>query len=381
MKKTLLVLAILSLVVFVARPALAADPIKIGIMMELTGPLADYGALAKQAMEMRFEEANYTVAGRPIKVIWEDDASDPVKALEKAKKLVEADKVDFLIGPIASDAHLTIAPYLAQSKILDMAIESTEWDLHEFGNWFAFPGTSRTFATPMGDWLYEKGYRTMATLGADYAFGYTVIGGPADRFKERGGKVIQEQWVPYGTMDYGPFLTNLKKADVFMIWEPGDDMMRLLKQYFQFGLKMPIFIADPASLRSEHMAEIGEPMLGMIGMLDYTWRIDHPANHKFVKAFEAKFGGKPEMVHSTAYSVVSIYLAGLEATGGDASFEVLREAILGLKTDTPHGPTSFSRSGFAITPRYMVEAKIIEGRYVWEPFKTYPAVRDPRDNS
>jgi branched-chain amino acid transport system substrate-binding protein len=156
--------------------------------------------------------------------------------------------------------------------------------------------------------------------------------------------------------------------------------MRLLKQYHQFGLKMPVVIADPASLRSEHMAEIGEPMLGMVGMLDYTWRIDHPANLKFVKAFEAKFGGKPEMVHSTAYSVVSIYLAGLEATGGDASFDALRPAILGLQIDTPHGATSFSRSGFAVTPRYMVEAKIIEGLYVWEPFKTYPAVRDPRDN-
>ena len=347
--------------------------------MELTGAGADYGAEAKLAIEMRLEEANYEVAGRPIEVIWEDDATDPSVALEKAKKLVEADKVDFIQGPIWSDAHLVMAPYLAETKTLANAFESSAWELNEYGNWVVFTGTSLSYAGPLGDWLYDQGYRTVTTLSADYAFGYTVMNGPADQFKARGGTVVKQQWVPYGTIDYGPFITALEEADVFMPWEPGADMMRLLTQYREFGVDIPVAIPSPSSMRSEQMAEVGESILGVVGMDVYSWTLDYPANLEFVAAFEAKFGKKPQMAHSTAYVVTSYLLAGLEATGGDANFDVLRPAILGLELDTPHGPLSFSPSGFAISPRVMVEARIVDGVYTWDAFETFPGERDPRD--
>ena len=357
-----------------------AKPIKIGVILELTGPGASYGVPAKQSIELRLEESNYQVAGRKIKVVWADDKTSPATAIQEAKKLVELDKVNFILGPIFSDAQDAIAPYLARHHIMDIAPMGASWGLHKYGNWVVIPGSLYSFGIPLGDYAYDKGYRTMTTLGADYVAGFQMVNGVANRFKARGGKVIQQQWVPYGTSDYAPYITALKKADVFVVWTIAPDMLTLLKQYHQLGLKMPLEIIEADNLNSKQLAGIGKPIIGTKGMIAaYTQRLNYPSNHKFIAALKAKFKRSPDMIDGTAYTAMSIYLAGLKATGGDTHLGVLRPAILRLKLRSPIGPISFSPSGFALTNRYMAEVKVINGKYVWDPFKTYTKVRDPRD--
>jgi len=91
------------------KPAPTAEPIKIGVLLPFTGAIADYGPLCKDGVELRFEQANYQVAGRPVKLIIEDDATDASIALEKAKKLVEVDRVGLVIGPIMSSMAMALA--------------------------------------------------------------------------------------------------------------------------------------------------------------------------------------------------------------------------------------------------------------------------------
>jgi ABC-type branched-subunit amino acid transport system substrate-binding protein len=132
----------------------------------------------------------------------------------------------------------------------------------------------------------------------------------------------------------------------------------------------------------EHMAEVGPAILGLKGMVRiYTKTLEYPANRKFVPAMIAKTGKPPEELHGCAYTSMSIYLAGLEATGGDARLEVLRPAILKVKLeDTPTGPVSFTSNGFAVTNRHLVEAVMENNEYVWKVLKVYKNVRDPRDD-
>jgi len=374
-------LAVAALLMSVSAPGSAmGKPIKMGVILELTGPGASYGVPAKQSIELRLEEAHYQVAGRPIKVVWEDDKTSPATAIQKAKKLVELDKVDFILGPIFSDAQDSIAPYLARQHIMCMAPIGASMELQKYGNWIVFPGSLYSFGIPLGDYAYGKGYRTMTTLGADYIAGYRMVNGVADRFKARGGAVIQQQWVPYGTSDYAPYLTALKKADTFVVWTIAPDMLTLLRQYHQLGLKMPLLIIEADNLNSKQLAGIGKPLLGTKGMIAaYTQRLDYPSNHKFMAALKARFGRSPDMIDGCAYTCMSIYLAGLKATGGNPRLEVLRPAILRLRLNVPAGPISFSPSGFTLANRYMAEVKLINGKYIWDPFKTYTKVRDPRD--
>ena len=377
----MVMLVVAALVMIIPAPGSGmAKPIKMGVILELTGPGASYGVPAKQTIELRLEQCHYEVAGRPIKVVWEDDQTSPATAMLKAKKLVELDKVDFILGPIFSHVQDSIAPYLARHHIMGMAPIGASLELKKHANWIVFPGSLYSFGIPLGDYAYGKGYRTMTTLGADYIAGYRFVNGVGDRFKAKGGSVIQQQWVPYGTSDYAPYLTALKKADVFAVWTIAPDMLTILKQYYQLGLKMPILIIEADNLNSSQLAGIGEPLLGTKGMIAaYTQRLDYPSNHDFVKALKAKFGRSPDMIDGCAYTCMSIYLAGLEATKGDPHLGVLRPAILRLKLNTPAGPVSFAPSGFALSNRYMAEVKLIDDKYAWDPFETYTEVRDPRD--
>lgn len=371
-----------------ALPACRGGPaeeetIKLGIILEMTGPISFAGKELKQAVVLRLEEANYQVAGKRIEVIWEDDASDPTKAIEKAKKLIELDKVDLLFGPVYTDAQEAMSPYLAQEKILNITPISGSWEMVKYGNWILIPSTANTYATPLADYAISQGYRTMATIGADYVFGRKVLRGVTDRYEELGGEVIQQQWTKYGTPDYAPYFTALKKADVLVWWHAHADQIIMLKQYYELGVKIPLLIIQTETFSQELLAEIGPSVVGTKGMItSWARSIPNPASKNFVAAYKKRWGEYPLMIAGTSYSAMSVYLAGLEATGGDARLEVLRPAILKLELDLPIGQNiTFSPNGIALSNRYMVEAKLVNGELEWVPFKTYTKVADPRDTS
>ena len=116
----------------------AADPIKIGTLLNLTGPIAFIGPLFKSGIVKALEEVDYTVGGRKIVLIPEDVAADMNVALQKSKKLVERDRVNIIIGPLMGDAHMAIAPYLANKKVLTTSFYCGDLELTKYKNWFIF---------------------------------------------------------------------------------------------------------------------------------------------------------------------------------------------------------------------------------------------------
>ena len=365
---------------FLGTARAADDQINIGFIMELTGPGSFYGVPSKEAIELRLEQAGYTVAGKKINAIWEDDATKPATAVDKAKKLVELHKVDMLLGPLFSDAQDAMAPYLARHKIISAACAGGNWDLHKHPNWIVFPGTPETSDSPLGEYAYDQGYRTMDTLGQDYSAGYGHIGGPVDRFKEKGGEIVQQQWVPYPTADYAPYLTSLKKADVLVTWLVMPDLLTAVKQYFEYKVQTPLMVGEAENLAPEHLAQIGPQAVGLIGNLrGYTTRIDNPENKKFVSAYREKYHRDPSYIEGFAHTCMDIYLKGLEATNGNPKLDVLKPAIMGLKLKEPGGPVAFSSNGYALTNRYLAKVQVDSGGYFWAPFKAYEGLRDPRD--
>src|SRR5688572_29421018 len=93
-----------------------AGPVKLGFIWLPTGVAADYGPEGKQAIELRLEQAGYTVAGRKVElVIGDEDALDATVTLDRVKKLVEQDRVDLLLGPLFGSSQQAVGPYLADS--------------------------------------------------------------------------------------------------------------------------------------------------------------------------------------------------------------------------------------------------------------------------
>ncbi|MBL7205201.1 MAG: ABC transporter substrate-binding protein [Desulfobacteraceae bacterium] len=360
--------------------AQAAEPIKIGTILNLTGPIAFIGPLFKNGIVLALEEVNYTVAGRKIELIPEDAAADMNVCLEKSKKLVERDKVHIIIGPLMGDAHMAIAPYLANKKVVSATFYCGDIELTKYKNWFIYPTTLVGLTAPVGYYAAELGHKTMITAGSDYAGGQGFIKGIKLAFEKKGGKVVQEVWWPVGNKDFGPYFSSLKKADCIGYFVEGPSAAQLfLSQYQEFGVKIPLLGTTLAADMPEQItSQLGDGVLGLKGQALYMTGMDTPINKKWVAAMTKRFGQTPGGLEANSYAITKAILAALKATGGDDSYEKLWPALLKVKIDTPQGPLAVSPEGVALVDNYIVELKKKDEKYYWDPIKTFKAVADPR---
>ena len=375
-----LVLGALLFVGACRAPAPKVEPVRIGVILPMTGSLADAGPKAKQGIELRFAEAGWEVAGRPIQLIYEDDGSEDTGGLEKAKKLVESDKVHMLIGGILLEFCI---PYTAEVKVPQIGLRPIIPRTGMVLTYDFMPdGTFKMFDYPMAWYAYDKlGYKTATCIAHDMNDGRETITNFTDAFQAKGGTVVQEQFSPMMTADYGPYLVALKQAAVTMAWMYPPEIAAFLKQYNEFGLfkKQPVIIPLCEVLMQEMMPDLGDYILGIKGSCDYHWPIDTSVNKKFVAGIKEKYG-ETTMVDSYTlggYEAASIALVALKATGGDTTSEKLRQAILGVNIETPSTKSlTFRPDGWGSKDMHIFDLQKIDGQYAWEPIYTYPAV-DP----
>jgi len=354
------------------------EPIKIGAVLPLTGGLSIHAPFNKGGMEVAIDEFNWQIHGRPIKIIYEDDNSfDEVMALQKFRKLCEVDKVQVMFGPMASSSLLGTETYIDVVKMPTFQIgwqgEFKAWD--KPGWQFAAGGALAQQAYPGGTLAYKMGHRTATTIGVDYETGYQGAGAFADGFRKAGGTVVQQQWAPMGTPDWGPYFSGLKKADCTAAIVLGGDMMTLAKQWHEFGLwdKRPLIYLANEGLLSSTLKQLGDFMQGLFSVTDYTWTIDTPKNKKFVSAFEAKTGLKPSPIAFITYINMSLALHAIEKAGGNTDPEAIREAVLGLTIETPTGPVTFDKEkGYTIKNIFGTEVQKVNGELAFVVINTFP---------
>ena len=358
------------------------EPIKIGAILCLTGVVAELGPKFQAGIELALEEANYEVAGRPIQLIVEDSATDVTTAVEKFKKLVDRDKVHVVIGPLMGDSHLAMAPYAAEKKVLVTSLINGMYETVQYETYLIYPTTCMAQTYPFGEYCHNVlGYNSMITIGANYAGKIAYANGAAKGFEDAGGTVVDQLWPDLGTPDYSPFIAAFGEADVvlYALEGPGP-VSRFIYQYREAGKTMPLVtITQDGDYTPEALAELGDIALGIPGESSYPWQLDTAINKAFVKAIKAKTGVVPSCSEQNAYTMAKVVLAGLEATGGDDSFDKLWPAILALEIDTPQGPLSFTPEGVAITDMYVTQAEKVDGEYrLSAPIAVVHAIRDWR---
>lgn len=355
-----------------------AQPIKIGALLSMTGPFVDPGKDFRSAIELKLEEIGWKVAGRPIELIIEDDKSfDSATGLDKTKKMVEGDKIHLLIGPLLGGIRLAVEPYLERAKVPNIALSRHLMKAAQELKWNFLPaGILREYSRPLGWFAYEElGLRKANTISDDHLAGREYMAGVIDGFKEKGGTVLLQQYPPAPTPDYASYITAFNKnADVAITFLGGRGTLDFIKTFHDFGLKdkMKILIVTNGEfLKEEHFPSYGDEVLGIAGLTDYNWRIDNPANKRFVKAYEAKTGKKPSPFSSRGYDAISIAVAALQTTDGDTAPEKLRDALQGVKLQTPSGPLSFTPQRIGIRDMFGVVVQKIDGKNTWGIVKTY----------
>jgi branched-chain amino acid transport system substrate-binding protein len=352
------------------------EPIRIGVLSDLTGPGAQMGPKFRVLQDLFLNEIGQRAAGRPIKTFIEDSATSPAVATDKARKLISVDKVHILTGTILGSISQTVAIIAAEQKIPLIGWYGGHYEAVEKGWYFATspPLESNTYV--VGKYAYEKGYRTATCIGSDYVAGHKFVGGAMQGFIDIGGQVIQKQWVPFGTQDFSPYVAAMKPADVCLFWLETTGILTFPIQYREFGLleKTPLIITEGDSLFSEFLLKVDPAKFEakVSGRTSYTSDIDNPLNKKFVAAFRAKVGNDPDAYDLAAYETWMLIVKALEATKGDTNPEKLRQAIRGIKMMTPAGAVHISQEGFAFRPSYFFQFAMKDGKIYKKLIKEYP---------
>lgn len=365
--------------------AQAGAPIRIGLMAPLSGVVASGGREIVEGFNMYWDERNKSVAGRPVEVIVEDDAGNPDSALQKARRLVEQAKVDFLFGNLLANTGLAVASYVKGNGVpyfipVIAADDLTQRD--RVKNVIRVAGYSASqMPRPLADWALKQGYKRIATISQDYTFGHEQCAGFAQVFSEGGGEIVAQLWNPLNTADFSPYIGQLAnmKIDAIFAMELGADASRFIKQFADFGLKgrIPLLGAlnftDQAVIRT-----LGEECEGIISSAHYAEGSDNPETQKFVKAYIAKYNKMPSLYGFSHYSGAMWVGQVIDKLKGDISNrdKFIDEVLKSELPNSPLGrPVKFDSFGNPVYDVYIRKVvKNAEGKYWNVPIQTYPEV-------
>ncbi len=357
-------------------------PIKIGLLVPQTGPLAANGKDMINGFELFFEQVNYKLAGREIKLIIEDDEGKPATGLTKARGLVEGQGVHLVTGPLSAAIGYAVAGYVDSKKVPTIfpIVSAEDITQRKRSPYIVRTGWSSAQPShPFGKWVYDNlGYRKIAMIAYDFAFGWEVAAGFHRTFEEAGGQVVQKLWPPLGTADFGPYLAQLRRdVDAIYCVFSGADALRFGKQFAEAGLKARLPLIGGGTFTDEHVLRVqGDEVLGVVTALHYSAALATPANQKFAKAYEAKFKQVPSYYSEGTYVAGVALKAALEAVGGD--IENAEKFLAALRrvdlSDAPRGPMKFDDFGNPVQSIYVRKVERKDGRLQNTVIHTFPAI-------
>jgi branched-chain amino acid transport system substrate-binding protein len=381
--------ALLALTLLAAAAVLSAPPgwaqrgpIKVGLLVPLTGPLSANGKDMVNGLELFLEEQKSRLAGREIRLIVEDDEGKPATGLTKVRGLVEGQGVHVVVGPLSAAVGYAVAPYIDGKKVpaIYPIVSAEDITQRKRSPSIVRVGWSSAQPShPFGRWVYDNlKYRRIAMIGYDFAFGWEVAAGFHRTFEEAGGQVVQKLWPPLNTPDFAPYLAQLRRdVDAIYAVFSGADALRFAKQYAEAGLKERLPLIGGGTFTDEHVLRtMGDEALGIVTALHYSAALQTPANRRFVAAYEAKYRQVPSYYSEGTY-VAGVALKGaLEATGGEIeNAEKFLAAMRRLEfNDAPRGPFRLDEYGNPVQNIYVRRVEKVDGRLQNTVIHTFPNV-------
>ena len=362
----------------VAQPA----PVKIGLLTVKTGPLAQGGNQMEQGVLTYLKETNYTIGGRKVEFVSADTGGAPAGAKTKVQELVERDKIDVLLGPLATFELYAINDYIQQQKMPTMSLAAADNLTQRQPNPYLLraSATSSQALHPLGHYTAtELKLKRAVAIGEDLSFDYEELGGFQAAFEKDGGCVISKLWPPLVTPDYTPYLAQIGECDVVCQGFAGSNPLRFMKAYAESGLKYPVVTGwtggDDALLKS-----FGDEANGLVSCSAYSLEVETESNHRFIDGMQKNFEVVPGFYAAGLYINCQVVDAALKTLGGDLTdkeklIATLRAVNL---SDTPRGPLKFDHLGNVVGNFYIRRCSPEGAKYglkLWNKIiKTYENV-------
>ncbi len=362
--------AIAAFTIATGSSSLVAEPLKVGVLATLEGTYTVLGEDGVRGLKTALAQADKMAGGREIELVIGATDASPDSAVRAARKVVEQDGVEIVIGPLSGSEGIALRdysktqPHVTFINGISGAQETTYVTPSE--NFYRFNMDGAQWSAGLGDYIYnEKGYRTIATIGEDYSFVYTQVFGLALEFCQAGGEITERLWVPLGTKDFGSIIAALPDdVDAIYLGLGGGDAVNFLNQYQQAGgdanLIGGTIMVDGTVLSSKGSAK--EALIGVpsSGPQADTW--DDPGWQAFVKAYQDTFPPdqrfpSPSLLATGYYNATNAALACLDEVGGDLSDgqAAFRSCLSSLELDAPNGKIRLDDNRQAIGTNFVSE--------------------------
>lgn len=387
--RKLLISTVAAAAVLAAGSAQAADKLKIGFMATLEGTYTVLGEDGQRGFQVAMKEAKAMAGGREIEVIVGSSDASPDSALRAARKLVEQDKVDIIIGPLSGSEGIAIRDYSkTQPQVtfingISGAQETTYVTPSE--NFFRFNMDGAQWSAGLGEYVFnEKGYKTVATIGEDYSFIYTQVFGFALEFCGAGGQITERLWVPLGTKDFASIIASLPDdVDAIYLGLGGGDAVNFLNQYQQAGGDAKLIggtiMIDGTVLSSKGKAK--DALIGTPGSGPQADTWDNEKWQAFVKAYQDAFPPEkrfpsPSLLATGYYNAFNAMKTCMDQIKGELGdgHKGLRQCLATLELDAPNGKITLDSNRQAIGTNFVTEVVEEDGNLVNKLVKIVPNV-------
>ena len=317
-----LTVVLLALVAWAGMSSQAvAQKVRVGLPVPLTGFVAESAKEMVEGFQLYLDQKGGKLGGMAVELIVEDTEAKPETALTKMRKLVENDKVHFVVGYLLAFEGYAVRDYAHNNKVpLFLPIVAAD-DLTQR---LLSPYIVRMIWTssqpnhPFGEYAFKKlGYKRVATVGQDYAFGWENVGGFQRTFEASGGKVVQKLWIPLNAADHGPYVSQIKRdVDAVYALLVGSHIPKFMKTFQDFGLKGKIPLIGGNIMTDEDVLKhMGNEALGVITSHTYAATLKRPQNVAFVKAFRKKYNKDPSYYAEAMYTAALWLDRALSTTG------------------------------------------------------------------
>jgi branched-chain amino acid transport system substrate-binding protein len=384
LKKCLLTLAISAAVPLSAQ---AQQTIKVGLVLPMSGPYADYGLQISNGVKLYMARNGNTVAGKKIEIVIKDDTGiAPELTKRLAQELATNEKVDILAGFALSPLALAAAPVATDAKKPMVVMNAAASVITTRSpNIVRVSHTQQQIAIPMATWAARNGVEKVYTLVADFSPGLDAEIAFKKGFEAAGKKTIGEVRVPVRNVDFGPYIQRIKDAKpngVFLFLPPGEATIAFMKTWSERGLdKQGIKLLGTMDLTDESLIDaMGKPALGSITAGHYSSAHDSTVNKEYIAAYEKAYGNKvrPNFMSVAGYDgMAAIYLA-LNKTGGNPDPTKFVDALKGAKWESPRGMISIDPDTRDIVQTiYIRRTEMVGGKMQSVEFDKFPDQKDP----
>uniref|UniRef100_UPI00333E7B8E ABC transporter substrate-binding protein n=1 Tax=Castellaniella defragrans TaxID=75697 RepID=UPI00333E7B8E len=366
--------------------AQAAEDLKIGVIVPMSGPFASHGKQMTNGLNLFLAQHGDMVAGRKVELIIKDDTGvAPAVAKRQAQELLIKDKVDILAGFTLTPNAFSVAPLATEAKVPMVVLNAATSSITEKSpNIVRVSMTLPQDTAPMAQWAYQNGIRNVYTLVADYGPGHDAEHQFKKTFTELGGKIVGEVRTPIKNPDFAPYLQRVKdvKPDAVFLFVPnGEQGVALAKGYKERGLEAAgIKALATGDVTDEDVINaMGDAAIGMITSFHYSEVHDSPENKAFVEAYTKAYpNDRPNFMAVAAYDGMHLIYQALEKTQGDAGADAFMAAVKGMKWVSPRGPVEIDpETRDIIQDVYIRKVERVNGVLQNVEFDKIDAVKDP----